>query len=228
MSELTGEVVVFDNQKRFGFISFEQNGRECRTFFLGSRCAPDEIGRMADVWVPGTLVRFRIKQTEHRGKTSIMATDVCPAFREEYVGDPAEHREISRVIRWLNPGRNGFLRRESGEDIWFCVQQAAPGHAERFETLVEGQRVFHGICVKVRNGISEVEAVEIEVFSASENAQLERADREPAIEQATEPQASPPEPELVSVCASETRQLSLIEIVRRNRNGNSRQTKNCS
>lgn len=198
--EITGEISYWNFERKFGFAVFEDAaGRRQRAFVPYTECVGDAIGRISDCWTVGNVVTFKLAPRVHHGKSSIVATEVTPVFREQHVGDPSEHREVSRILRWVNVGRDGFLVRPTLEELYFCIQRAATSaHRELFEGLREGQRVYHGIRSRVRNGVLAFEADQIEVFSPAEQVQFERAEKE------SEP---------ASVLAPERRNKTLRELV---------------
>jgi hypothetical protein len=214
--ELFGQVVMWSEQKKYGFIEYDKFGKSCRMFFIRSSCRPDALGRVSDCFIPETLVKFSIERQIHRGEGRLIACDVRPAFREEFTGDVDAHRENGQIVRWLISQKNGFVKRPGSEHIYFQSGDVVPGHETQFRNLQEGDWIYYGIGSRVRNEVLEFRAINIECYSDEEQARLRQG-----LPLEPEPPAPSPESELVSVCAPETRQLSLIEIVRRNRNGNS-------
>jgi hypothetical protein len=111
-------------------------------------------------------VRFRIHKDENRGRLG--AVDVHPIFCEPFVGDSKEYREISVVDRFIEADTEslaGFLRRESGEDLYFGWKNIDPAFKNRRNVLRVGDPVWHGIRTHT-NG--KFEASHIAIYSRAE------------------------------------------------------------
>jgi hypothetical protein len=212
--DLLGQVVKWNEQKKFGFIEYDRTGEACRMFFIRDSCQPDAIGRISDCFVISTLVKFSIERQIRNGEGRLIACNVRPAFREEFTGDVDTYRESGWVVRWLIKHKNGFLQRPSGEQVYFQLGDVAPGHEYQFQNLVEGDWLYYGITSQTRNGVLMYRATNIECYNDQEQSRLRQG--LPLVEEPAP--VSTPAPEPTSVLAPETRSLSLLEI-RRRRNG---------
>ncbi len=151
---------------QFGWINYEESGRHQRIFFCDGTIRADEIGRTSQCWISGTPVRFRIQKDVRRNRVD--AVDVHPIFCEPFVGDPKEHREISVVDRFIENNARclaGFLRRETGEDLYFGWKNIDPQFKNRRNVLRKGDPLFHG--VRVHNN-GKFEASHIAIYSRDE------------------------------------------------------------
>jgi hypothetical protein len=180
---------------QFGWINYEDSGYRQRVFFCDDTIRGDEIGRTSQCWISGTPVRFRILKDVRRNRVD--AVDVHPIFYEPFVGDPKEHREISVVDRFIETDVErlaGFLRRETGEDLYFGWKNIDPAFKNRRNVLRAGDPVFHGIRMH-NNG--KFEASNIALYSRVEIDRMARG-------------LQPHDP---SVLEPATSSLSLIEII---------------
>jgi hypothetical protein len=218
-----GIVQSFNEERQFGFIEYHDESGRCKTvFFMRDTryCVPDEVGRVGDCAIPNTPVRFELVTEEHRGVTRLAAKQVCPVFREPFVGNAEEHREVSRVRSFLQARHGGFLRREDGSDLFFEREFAAALYRERFGFLNVGDFVYHGV---EREADGSWKANNLEFYSEKEQARLQAglplSDPEP------EPQSEPqPEPVPVvavtyesELLAPENRKKTLYEIMQERR-----------
>jgi hypothetical protein len=213
--ELLGQVVMWDERRKFFFIEYNPPGSSevRRMFAIRESCRPDALGRISDCWVPGTLVKFSIERQMHKGEGRLIATDVRPAFREEFTGDVGAYRESGRIERFLVEHKNGFLQRPSGEHLYFQSGDVVPGYEEQFRNLVDGDQIYYGITSIVRNGMLEFRAVGIECYNDQEQAQLRQG------LPLEDPPVVIPEPEPPSVLAPDKRNRTILELVKEQRNG---------
>jgi len=201
---------------QFGWIDYEESGRRQRIFFCDGTIRPDEIGRTSQCWFAGP-VRFRIQKDKNRGRVD--AVDVHPIFCEPFVGDPKEHREISVVDRFIETRVDslaGFLRRETGEDLYFGWKNIDPAFKNRRNVLRVGDPVWHGVRTH-SNG--KFEASNIEIFSRDEINRMAQElqsyelglDPTPAAVEPHTPLVAAPEPE--SVLAPETKNVPMLRLI---------------
>lgn len=215
---LEGIVQNFNEEKNFGFIDYEEERGRCKPiFFLRDikHCVPDEIGRIGDCAVPNTLVRFELAKEDHRGAVRAVARQICPVFREPFVGSVEEHREVSRVRTFLQARHGGFLQREDGSCLFFEREFAAALYRERFSFLNVGDYVWHGV---ERETDGSWKANNLEFYSDEEQARLQAG--LPLSNPEPEPQ---PEPVLATVVpvtyesdllAPANRKKTLLEIIK--------------
>jgi hypothetical protein len=220
MSDRYFEGLVDWFRPNLGWIEYEESGRHQRIFFCDGTIRADEIGRTSQCWISGTPVRFRIQKDKSRGRVD--AVDVHPIFCEPFVGDPKEHREISVVDRFIETNVDrlaGFLRRESGEDLYFGWKNIDPAFRNRRNILRQGDPVWHGIRIHT-NG--KFEASHIGIYSRDEIDRMAQglqpyeldSDPEP-IEPQPVPATAASEATPDSVLAPSTCSLPLIEIIKR-------------
>ncbi len=196
---------------QFGWIEYEESGRHQRIFFCDGTIRADEIGRTSQCWVSGTPVRFRIQKDVRRGRVD--AVDVHPIFCEPFVGDPKEHREISVVDRFIETdiGRlAGFLRRESGEDLYFGWKNIDPAFKNRRNVLRQGDPVFHGIRTH-NNG--KFEASNIQLYSRDEIDRMSKGLQPYELESEPAPQVAAPALARDSVLDPATRNTPIIQLI---------------
>jgi cold shock CspA family protein len=200
-----------DRDKQFGFISYDDQWGISQTIFFHNRdIRCNEIGQTSQCWIPGAPVGFKIKKAISQREEARQATDVHIIFDDPYVGNPADHRENSYIDRFL-PGtrKAGFLRREGGEDLYFCDLNIAVDFRDRISSLREGDPVFHGVR-KCKDG-KRFEASVIELYSREEIARLDKGlpVREPEPKQVTTAAA----PEFTSVLAPATKNVPLLQLI---------------
>jgi hypothetical protein len=111
----------------------------------------------------GNLVRFRIEKTMHRGESRPRAYDVTSVFPVD-VENPDEHREISFVEKATST--YAFLRRKCGDQIYLNKFDVVEAFRDRWRTLREGDRVWHG--VSAPNDGQTWSAVAAEIFAPGE------------------------------------------------------------
>jgi hypothetical protein len=161
--------------------------------------------------VSGTPVRFRIQKDVSRGRVD--AVDVHPIFCEPFVGDPKEHREISVVDRFIETNVDrlaGFLRRESGEDLYFGWKNIDPAFRNRRNVLRQGDPVFHGIRTH-NNG--KFEASNIQLYSRGEIERMAQGLQPYELESEPAPQVAAPALARDSVLDPATRNTPIIQLI---------------
>jgi hypothetical protein len=221
--EFLGQVVVWNEAKKYGFIEYMKSGDNRRMFFIRESCQPDALGRIGDCFVPDTLVKFSIERQIHRGEGRLIAADVRPAFREEFAGDVDAYRETGQIVRWLISTpikKNGFLQRPSGEHIYFQAGDVVPGDEWKFKNLTEGDYLYYSIGsrARMRDGALEFRATCIQCYDDNEQSRLRQG--LPLVEEPAP--VSTPAPEPASVLAPSKRNKTILELVKEQRNGNTR------
>jgi hypothetical protein len=196
---------------QYGWIEYEESGCHQRIFFCDGTIRADEIGRTSQCWISGTPVRFRIQKDVSRSRVD--AVDVHPIFCEPFVGDPKEHREISVVDRFIEADVDrlaGFLRRESGEDLYFGWKNIDPAFWNRRNILCQGDPVWHGIRTHT-NG--KFEASNIGLYSRGEIERMAQGLQPYELESEPAPQVAAPALAPVSVLDPDKCNKTLLQLI---------------
>jgi hypothetical protein len=150
--------------RSYGFITFDNGARTAtRVYFCRAGITEDNIGRTLHGRILGNLVRFRIEKTMHRGETPPRAYYITSVFPVD-ADSPEDHREISFVEK-LTP-TYAFLRRKCGDQIYLNRLDVVEAFRDRWPTLQEGSRIWHG--VSAPNEGQTWRAVAAEIFAPDE------------------------------------------------------------
>jgi len=194
--------------REYGWIDYEESGCHRRVFFCDGTIRADAVGRTSQCWCSTTPVRFRIHKDENRGRLD--AVDVHPIFCEPIVGDSKEYREISVVDRFIEADTEslaGFLRRESGEDLYFGWKNIDPAFKNRRNVLRVGDPVWHGIRTH-NNG--KFEASNIGIYSRVEIERMAQGLQPYELNSDPTPVAVEPQSELLR---PENKSKSFLELI---------------
>jgi cold shock CspA family protein len=176
MSELYIEGIVdtwISDGKNYGFIVYQDSGREKRVFFHSRSIRLDALGRRGQATVEGALVRFRIDSVLHKGAQRVVATDVNPIFAEDLPVSLDDHREVSQITRINSSKNSAWLSRSDGSEIFLHREQVLPEYFDLFQSLQVNDFVYHGVR---ENEPGKWGATAVELFSADEQEKLQRGE----------------------------------------------------
>jgi hypothetical protein len=209
-----GEIVGWNEIKRFGFISYEHHGRK-RIYFCARTIQPDWKGSRAWAFGTGIPVTFEIdKRKDTKSETiSDIAINVAPIFPMSEPENLRGYREVSVVRK--KEFDVVFLTRPCGDTLFLHKNDVANDPA-RWDLLVTDSPVYHGI--EFDQEKEQWRASDAELYSFEELYEFQHED-DPQVEAEVAPETNvareaEPQPELVSsVLAPATRNKPLIQLI---------------